>query len=245
MIKIDKHISIVDPYPSIYINDEDLLIITDTHLGLEEHREKLGISIPLSITDKIIEYIVNSIKEANCKRVIILGDVKHEFGKPSSEEWFSVRKLIKSLRALNVEPEVVRGNHDNYIINILKGMNVKFHDPYLINDKYFFMHGHLDLEDKFNNANYIFLGHEHPAITIKDDFVKHRFKSFLIGEINNKKVIVLPSISPLAYGNPVNEYNNELLSILLRRHGIDEFIPYLIEIGKIVKEFPKIKFLRI
>ncbi len=245
MIRLDKYISIVDPYPAIYIRDEDALIITDTHLGLEEQRERLGISIPLSITDKIIEHIINSIKEVGCKRVIILGDVKHEFGKPSNEEWLSVRKMIKSLRALNVEPEVIRGNHDNYIINILKGMNVKLHDPYLLNDRYFFMHGHLDLEDRFDGAEYIFLGHEHPAITISDDYTKHRFKSFLRGDINNKKVIVLPSISPLAYGNPVNEYNNELMSIFLRRYGIDEFIPYLIEIGKVVKEFPKIKFLRI
>lgn len=245
MIKIDKHLSIIDPCPCIYI--DDTLLISDTHLGLEEQRERLGISIPISVTDTIIEYIVNPIKELDCKKVILLGDVKHEFGKPSSEEWFAVRKIIKSIREVGAEPEVVRGNHDNYIINILKSMDVKLHDPYLLFDKYFLMHGHLDLEDRFGDAKYVFLGHEHPAVTIRDDVnAKHRFKAFLIGNINNRKVIVLPSASPLAYGNPVNELDkSELLSIFLRKYGIDEFIPCLIEIGEAVKEFPAIKYLRI
>jgi hypothetical protein len=244
-MKIDKHISIVDPYPCIYI--DDILLISDTHLGLEEQRERLGISIPISVTDTIIEYIIESIKELDCKKVIFLGDVKHEFGKPSSEEWFAVRKMIKSIRDAGGEPEVVRGNHDNYILNILKSMDVRFHDPYLSLDRYFLMHGHLELEDKFDDSNYIFLGHEHPAITILDDVnAKHRFKAFLVGAINNRKIIVLPSASPLAYGNPVNELDkNELLSIFLRKYGIDEFTPYLIEVGEAVKRFPIIKHLRL
>ena len=244
MIRISKHISIVDPYPCICI--DDTLIISDTHLGLEEQRERLGISIPISVTNTIIEYIVKPIKRLNCKKVILLGDVKHEFGKPSSEEWFSVRKLIKSIREAGAEPEVVRGNHDNYIINILRSMDVKLHDPYLSFDRYFLMHGHLDLEDKFGDAEYILLGHEHPAITIRDDVnAKHRFKAFLVGKIDNRMVIVLPSASPLAYGNPVNELRKEeLLSMLLRKYGIDEFVPYLIEVGESVKEFPAIRYLR-
>ncbi|GIU71138.1 MAG: phosphoesterase [Candidatus Nitrosocaldaceae archaeon] len=245
MNKIDKHISIVDPYPCVYI--DDTLIISDTHLGLEEQRERLGISIPISVTDTIIDYIIKPVKELSCKRVILLGDVKHEFGKPSSEEWFAVRKMIKSIREQRAEPEVVRGNHDNYIINILRNMDVKLHDPYLLFDTYFFMHGHIDLEDRFDDAKYIFLGHEHPAITIRDDVnAKHRFKAFLVGRINNRKIIVLPSASPLAYGNPVNEITkDELLSIFLRKYGVDEFTPYLIEVGEAVKKFPKIKYLRI
>ncbi len=246
ILKIDKHVSIVIPYPCIYISDEDLLIISDIHLGLEEQRARLGIYIPTMITDTIIDYITKPVKELGCKRVILLGDVKHEFGKPSEEEWFSVRKLIKSIKGIGVEPEVIRGNHDNYIIRILNNMDVKLHDPYLLLDKYFFMHGHIDLEQEFDDSKYVFMGHEHPAITIRDDVnAKHRFKAFLIGVINGRRVAVLPSASPLAYGNPVNEIErDELMSIFLRRYGIDEFTPYLIEVGEIVKEFPKVKYLR-
>ena len=246
LVRIDKHVSIASPYPCIYLKDYDMLIASDTHLGLEEQRERLGISIPISVSDKIIDMISKPAKELGCKKVLLLGDVKHEFGKPSNEEWFAVKKLIKSLRSVNIELEVVRGNHDNYIINILNSMDVRLHDPCLSLDKFFFMHGHVDLEDRFGKARYIFLGHEHPAITIKDDVnAKHRFKAFLIGKIDDRKVIVLPSASPLAYGNPVNELSKEeLMSSLLRKHGIDDFTPYLIEIGETVMRFPEIKHLR-
>ncbi|MEM2856688.1 MAG: metallophosphoesterase [Candidatus Nitrosocaldaceae archaeon] len=244
IIEIYKGIKIVVPYPCICI--DDILIVSDTHLGLEEQRERLGISIPVSLTDTIIKQIIEPANLLKCKRVILLGDVKHEFGRPNEEEWFSVKKLINSLREIGAEPEVVRGNHDNYIISILKSMSVKLHDPYLSIDELFFVHGHIDLEDKFGNAKYIFMGHEHPAVSIKDDLnIKHRFKSFLVGEIRGRIIIILPAVSPLAYGNPVNEIDkSELLSPFLRKYGVDEFTPYLIEVGETVKEFPKIKYLQ-
>lgn len=246
ILDIDKRVSIVSPYPCVYIKDEDLLVISDTHLGLEEHRERLGISIPIVLEDDIIRYVTEPLKELGCKKVVLLGDVKHEFGKPSNDEWFYVKKMIKSIRNLGAEPEVVRGNHDNYIINILKGMNVKLDDPYLAIGKYFFMHGHLDLEYMFGDCEYILMGHEHPAITIKDDLnTKYRFKAFIVGNVSNKKVIVLPSASPLAYGNSVNELSKEeLMCIILRKYGVDDFIPYIIEIEEFVKPFPPIKYLR-
>ena len=74
--------------------------------------------------------------------------------------------------------------------------------------------------------------------------VKHRFKTFLAGRIKKWNVTVLPSISPLSYGNPMNEIQqSQFMTPLLRKYGIDNFIPYLIEIGKTVKKFPEMKHL--
>ena len=124
-IKIAKDVSIVSPWPCIYLENEDVLLVSDIHLGLEDQREKIGMHIPGSIMTQILECIVTPIKSLNCKRIVLLGDVKHEFGRPSEAEWFSVKKFIKALRDIDCEPEVVRGNHDNYIVYVLKELGIK------------------------------------------------------------------------------------------------------------------------
>jgi len=244
-IKIAKGVSITSPWPCIYLEKEDTLLVSDTHLGLEDQREKLGMHIPGSILTQILEFVVEPIRSLNCRKVILLGDVKHEFGRPGEAEWYAVKKFIKALREAGCEPEVVRGNHDNYIIYVLNELGIKLHDPSLRLGDHYLMHGHQDLQDDFKDARYIFMGHEHPAITVKDDVgVKHRFKAFLSGTINNITATVLPSVSPLSYGNPMNEmYKTEYMTPLLRKYGTDNFTPYLIEIGKAVKKFPEMKYL--
>jgi putative SbcD/Mre11-related phosphoesterase len=252
LIRIEEGMSIVSPYPCLLVHD-DTLLFSDTHLGLEEHRERLGIHIPYPITEYVIDCIVNPVKELACKRVIILGDVKHEFGRPSNDEWYSLKRLVYLLRKNGAELEVVRGNHDNYIVYILKELNVRIHDPYLIDRGMLLVHGHNSIDTqimKDNDVRCIVLGHEHPSIVLKDDVgTKHRFKAFLYGRVeydkSNVSIMVLPSLSPLAYGNPLNE-NPIIKSPILREYNsmLDEFIPYIIDVGVTVKRFPAMKYLR-
>ncbi len=281
LIELEEGVSIASPYPCIYLDEHDTLLFADTHLGLEEHRERLGIHIPYPVTEHIIDCIVRPVKELSCRKVIILGDVKHEFGRPSAEEWYSLKKLVSILRKNNCELEVVRGNHDNYIIYILKELGVKLHDPYLLlecsdGSSILLIHGHLESEvmyDVSKGIRLVVMGHEHPSIAIKDELgIKHRFKAFLYGKdvISNdavdadaddncesrrrnsnssssilpkgKSLIVLPSLSPLAYGNPLNE-NAIIKSPILRSIGVEGLTPYLIEVGIMVKRFPEVRHL--
>ncbi|MEM3383092.1 MAG: metallophosphoesterase [Nitrososphaerales archaeon] len=244
-IRIVKGLSIASPWPALFIEKENVLIFSDLHLGLEDEQESKGIHIPTSVFPKIMESILTPAKELSCDKIVILGDFKHEFGKPSEAEWYSVKKIIRSLREIGVEPSIVRGNHDNYIILILKEMNVKLFQPSLQINNFTLFHGHLEFTEKEEKAKHIIIGHEHPSITIRDDLgVKHRFKAFLTGKIGNKSLTVLPSTSPLAYGSNINEtLQKDLLSPILQKIPLDDFIPYAIEIGVAVKRFPRLRFL--
>lgn len=243
LVPIAEGVSIAGVWPCIYLEKEHLLVASDTHLGLEDQREKIGMHIPGSIFEKIQEYIMTPVRALGCERIILLGDVKHEFGRPSEAEWYTVKKLVKNIRDAGCEPEVVKGNHDNYIVHVLKELDIKLHDPSLRLGDYYFTHGNHDVEEDMGDAKHVFMGHEHPAVTIRDDVgVKHRFKAFLSGRIKGWNVTVLPSISPLSYGNPMNEmHRSQYMTPLLRRYGIDHFSPYLIEAGKVVKKFPRMK----
>ncbi len=241
-IKIAKGLSIASPWPALFIEKESMLIVSDLHLGLEDEQESKGIHIPTSIFPKIVNSILTPVKDLGCNEVIILGDFKHEFGKPSEAEWYSVKKMIRSIREIGAEPSIVRGNHDNYIILILKEMNVKLFQPSLSINGFTLLHGHLELEEKEEKAKHVIMGHEHPSIAIKDDLgVKHRFKAFLNGEVGKRTITVLPSTSPLAYGSDINEtLQKDLLSPILQKSPLDNLIPYVIEIGTAVKRFPRL-----
>jgi putative SbcD/Mre11-related phosphoesterase len=241
-IKIAKGLSIASPWPALFIEKENMLIVSDLHLGLEDEQESKGIHIPTSIFPKIVNSVLTPVKDLGCNEVVILGDFKHEFGKPSEAEWYSVKKMIRSIREIGAEPSIVRGNHDNYIILILKEMNVKLSQPSLSINGFTLLHGHLELGEKEEKAKHIIMGHEHPSIAIKDDLgVKHRFKAFLNGEVGERTITVLPSTSPLACGSDINEtLQKDLLSPILQKSPLNDLVPYVIEIGTAVKRFPRL-----
>ncbi|MBM3897853.1 MAG: metallophosphoesterase [Thaumarchaeota archaeon] len=242
-IKIAKGLSIASPWPALLLEKENALLVSDLHIGLEDMHERKGVHIPTSILPKILKSIVTPAKELGCSKVIVLGDVKHEFGDPREEDWFGVKKLVKQLNEINCKPEVVRGNHDNYIVIILKELNIPLHEHALDLGKFLLTHGHLELYRPENR--HVIMGHEHPAVSIRDDLgVKHGFKAFLNGRLLGSQITVLPSTSPLTIGTAINETpSRELLSPILRNNDLGEMVPYVAEVGTHVKEFPALKML--
>jgi len=244
-IKITRRISIASPYPAILLEKEDLLVAADLHIGLEDESEEKGIHIPAPILPTIIKHILTPAKDLGCKGVILLGDVKHEFAEVTAPEWFGVKKLISKLREQNLKVEVVRGNHDNYIIKVLKELNVPLHDHYLELSGITLTHGHKTLPTEGKGRRVVILGHEHPAITLKDDVgAKHKFKAFIDLQTSSGRYLVLPSVSPLAYGSDFNEVPaDQMLSPILHSLDLSEAVPYVLEAGVAVKRFPKIGYL--
>jgi putative SbcD/Mre11-related phosphoesterase len=242
-IKIARGLSIASPWPALLLEKENTLLVSDLHIGLEDMHERKGVHIPTSILPKIVKSVVTPAKELGCSKVIILGDVKHEFGEPREEDWFGVKKLVRQLREINCQTEVVRGNHDNYIVLILKELNIPLHEPALDLGKFLLTHGHLEFYRPENK--HIIMGHEHPAVSIRDDLgVKHAFKAFLNGRLLGSQITILPSTSPLTIGMAMNEIpSGELLSPILRNSNLGELVPYVAEIGTHVKEFPALKML--
>ncbi len=238
------------PWPALYLDDEDAIIASDLHIGLEDERELMGIHTPKTTFPQILEQVLTPIKHYNAKRIVILGDLKHEFGRPSEPEWWGVKKLVKTIREMGCEPELVRGNHDNYIMSVLSDLGVKVHDPALIlaDSECVLMHGHtVPPPPEIVRARILIIGHEHPSITVRDGLgVKHRYKIFLSGQIGAYHVIVLPSNSPFSFGSDMNETSpKHRLSPILKNRDLSEMIPYLLEIGIAVKEFPQMKYFQL
>lgn len=205
--------------------------------------------------------VFNNNKE-KVKEIIILGDLKHEFSQASSQEWREVLNLLEYLKNKAEKITIIKGNHDNYLINVMKNKeNVKLVDYYIKNvgkEKICFLHGHkLFSECLDRGVKLIIMGHMHPAISIRKHAKEEKYKCFLVGkykdtencefsvsqtskqnkqEVCDKEIIILPSFFPLVEGADVNIEDTNL-AIRLNLSGFEVYIPA----GNKVLKFGKVK----
>ena len=232
----------------LYLEDIETLVVADLHLGYEQALSERGIHLPpiqLRQIRKILNIMITEVKPSN---LIIAGDVKHEFGSALRQEWSEVIDLFEWLKALGIKSHVVRGNHDNFLIPILKKLEVPLHDPYYKVGRYLFIHGHKPLspEAYAQDVELIIMGHEHPAVLISDELgIRLKFKCFLRGQIDDKELIVLPAISPLMPGTEVNIIDGRrILSPILLQVNLDYFRVYVVDMTAGIFDFGTVNLLK-
>jgi len=195
---------------SIYIPEKKILVMTDLHIGYEETLKDKGVFLPKTQYKKIEEKIENILERVDIKTIIILGDLKHEFGKISDQEWRETKKIINFLESKVKKIILLRGNHDTILGPIAGDKNLEVKD-YYIKDGMAFLHGdkkRIEVLDK--KIKKIFLGHMHPAITINKGVKKETYKCFLVGKYKDKEIVILPSFFPLVEGSNILVSNTNL-----------------------------------
>ncbi len=203
-----------------FLNDclliKDVLIVSDLHIGYDE--QIYGDSIfPKIIINNILEKLDNILYDLDnlnikIKKFILLGDIKDNFGNINKTEWREILLLIDYIKNKMNNPKiiVIKGNHDKILSPILKKRNILMRNYYKfkLNKKiYYFFHGDKIFKNCLN-SDYLIFGHIHPAITLKNKYKHEKFKCFLVGNINKKKFIVLPSFSDIRYGYNLNNLKN-------------------------------------
>ncbi|MEM0465096.1 MAG: metallophosphoesterase [Candidatus Pacearchaeota archaeon] len=202
--KINVKIEILED--SLLIDDK-ILVISDLHLGYEESLENI-VLIPKYQYKEIIEklnrifYILKKNKVI-LEKIIILGDLKHEFSKNIYSEWKEILKLLDFLYLKCKKIIIIRGNHDNYIINIIKKKKIQLNYYYKYKN-ICFLHGNLFKKEWVLNCKTLILGHLHPSITLSDKYKKEKYSCFLYGFWKNFEIYIIPSFSPISIGYNLN-----------------------------------------
>ncbi len=216
------------------------LVICDTHIGFEEALNKQGILVPRFQFTEIIKRLEPILKKVKVKTIVINGDVKHEFGTISDQEWRHTLKLLDFLAKYG-KVILLKGNHDTILDPIAKKRDVEIKDYYTLKNN-LIIHG-----DKLNNdvlkllkkINIIIIGHEHPAISLKEGSRIELCKCFLKGKFKGKTLIVQPSFNLVTEGTDI--IKEKLLSPFLQQN-LDNFNVYVVEDK--VYDFGKVKNLR-
>ncbi len=222
-MEIFKGIKILDL--ALYIEDKHILIISDLQIGFEESLSKQGVLVPRFQYKDIVDRLeIIFSKVGRVDKVVINGDLKHEFGNISKQEWKEITRLMDYLSRRSNEIVVVKGNHDIFLKPITDKKEVKIVDEYVTND-IIMMHGH-KISENIKNKKLIIIGHEHPAVSLREGVKAEKFKCFLKGRYGRSALIVQPSFNPLIEGTDVTK--EELLSPFLHK-GIKDFEVFVVD----------------
>ena len=255
---------------------DSTLVIADVHIGYEEALNKQGVLVPRLQFDEMVkrmEAIFSHLKGKKIERIVVNGDLKHEFGTISEQEWRNTLKFLDLLAKHCNEIVLIKGNHDTILGPIAKKRNVKVLDYYIVeplmgksnngknpitnkniksksiikkllktlkkSKKMLIAHGNKIPKEALKDVSTIIIGHEHPAVSLKEGARVEQFKCFLKGKYKGKNLIVQPSFNTMIEGTDL--LRDKILSPFLHQN-LDNFDVYVVEDK--VYEFGRLKGLR-
>jgi uncharacterized protein len=224
----------------LYLPRYKVFIISDIHLGYEESLNRQGIFIPRNNYNDLLlrlEKALESIKKKySVEKIILNGDIIHEFGKVAQKEKDLVRRFLGFLSKYG-EIFIIVGNHDKMLKYFL--------DEHML-DKIIFgriivTHGDKLLPPRLlKDIDTIIIGHEHPSLTVSSGARFEKYKCFLKGEYSHKNILVMPSCNLFIEGTDM--LREKALSPFLKKSNVLDFKAYIVE-DKIY-DFGKLKSLK-
>lgn len=171
-------------------------VLGDLHLGYERALEDEGLYLPRTNTDAICKSLNRILSKYEPEHVVLLGDIKHDFRRSKFEAKGEVVRVMKLLNEA-AQVTVVKGNHDNFLQNILGEVGL-MHVDYVDMCGFRLEHGHVD-----TGARPVIIGHEHPSVRIPGA-VSGGMKLQCFVHVRKDGVIVLPPFSPMSSGNDLS-----------------------------------------
>lgn len=204
--------------------EERVLVVGDLHLGYEEVLNRAGIFVSRNMFEEMmVDFKQIFDRVGRIERIVLLGDVKHDFGGISKQEWSDVLELIDYLSGKCDEIIVIKGNHDSILKPILDKRGIELRESYNWRD-YCFVHGDKEREVIWNkDVKTIVVGHVHPAVKLREGAKIEKFKCFLVGKFKGKKMIVIPSFIEHNIGSDPRE-SDEMLAWNVNLENFEVFV---------------------
>lgn len=219
---------------ALYMPEQRTLAIADLHLGFEEALQQEGVLLPRQHLARIYQRLQKIFQTLEItparplKQLIVNGDLRHQFGPLSRQESKESFALLQWLVERAQRLTLIKGNHDGDLSQLAhRFASVEIKQSYQ-EQNCFFVHGDQIPDEIPNEIRWIVIGHEHPAISLRDS-VTNRFetyKCFLIGMYEDKKLLVQPSFNLLVAGADLTK--EAVLSPFIRESCLKDFSVYLV-----------------
>jgi hypothetical protein len=182
----------------VFLEEPQAAIVADIHLGMEAAAEADGAFFPMRQRPLLMKRFKKILDLHRPRIVVIAGDFKHNFGRDRMREMEEVREVFEYLDS-KVQVAITRGNHDNYLKNILPDEPL----PRLVRvGGCIVCHGHLELPEMARFDGLRIIGHEHPALKLRDPVgALVSAPAFMFDEASC--TLVVPALGPLAFGSDV------------------------------------------
>lgn len=214
-----------------YLDSEEVLVVADLHLGFDASS---AVTLPVGEREAVISHLEELLDTFEPRTVVVAGDLLHAFDSIPRGVQQTVTAVETTVADAGASLHLTPGNHDT----MLDELSLQGHvSETVMVDESIVAHGHEAISEEA--ARYI-IGHEHPAIEIAGT----RYPCALIGDgvWGGADVLVLPALSPLLRGTPVNEIRRgDALSPLLSDPSV--FRPVVVGEDE-VHRFPRLEDLR-
>ena len=225
----------IHPHAAILLEDEGRKYITvsDLHIGLEGDLLAKGITVGLSLVSDMVSELLGLVESEHADGIILLGDIKHNVGVISRQEWDNVPVFLKQLSA-KADVYLVPGNHDGNIghlvpmnVNIITSKGMTLDDTLLV-------HGHSMPSDVRVGVKRIVMGHIHPVFLRKGSVINgervwlyiQARKEAIFAEKGMLDIVVVPTFNPYLYAMGEKTYHKSISPIIKRvmQHGVKKCI---------------------
>jgi hypothetical protein len=212
------------PAATARLDGERALVVADYHAGIEVALRYDGVEVDSRAAERR-ERLLELADSTDADRVVFLGDLAHDIGRPAGEERTELEDLIE---ALPMPATLVPGNHDAGIEDVVDVETVPGTGVRL--GPVGFAHGHTWPARAAVEASVLCVGHEHPAVRIEDRVGGSRVERvWLRGPLSpapfadhagepvdtDAELIVFPAFNDLAGGTWVNVAGQAFLAPFL------------------------------
>lgn len=206
----------------VYLEGAKAVVVADLHLGVESAGAD-GAYYPRRQKPVLMRRLGAILERFRPELFVINGDFKHDFAAGLRRERDEVGDVFDFLDS-RTQVVLTKGNHDNFLGGLLSGA------PLPTSTRVggcFVCHGHQDLPALRRFSMFKLLGHEHPALKLRDPVgAVVTAPAFIYDETS--RTVVLPALSPLAGGTdllrtaPLSPYLRRLDRRLFRIFAASE-----------------------
>lgn len=181
---------------------EDYLVISDLHLGYEQSLNAEGIMVPRFQYPLIIKRLEEIQEKSSCNDIVVNGDLKHEFGQITRQEWNETQEFLEYLKANFNDIVLIKGNHDNFTKFIAHKTDLKVEESFQIGNS-LLLHGDKITDGADPEIKNLIIGHEHPCIGLRSGERVEKIKCYLAGKYRNWNLTVMPSFNFVTEGSDI------------------------------------------
>lgn len=209
--ELDPELSLIDL--AVALPERRTLAVADVHLGFEEALHRDGALVPRGHLSTIqgrlrdISTALGISDEQPWDRLLINGDLRHQFGPFTPAEWTHIRGLLNQASRLAERVVLVRGNHDgNLDVLASEFPRVQVETTFQLG-RTLFLHGDGTPAEIPPDVETLVIGHDHPAVRLRDPVTGRMelFKCFLQGHYDGRRLLVMPSFNPWTAGSDLTQ----------------------------------------
>ncbi len=182
-INCNGEILTLDKEKAVYWAAQEMLIISDLHLGKSAHFRQFGIQVPSTIGITDLQRLTGLLEHYHAGILLITGDMFHHKMNSDIADFANWRKQFPLLKIW-----LVKGNHDALKTDEYAQLDIEVHEKELLYTPFRFIHDKPAVFDEYYNIS----GHIHPGVTIYGNARQQlKFPCFYFG----KTCAILPAFS--------------------------------------------------